>query len=124
MTTSPFPVRPPAPGPALVLDLTALWRDVEAAMEAAGMPTNPKDGRPQLKALCDATGLDRNTVGRIRRIADSGKHTQSQRGGVNVNAFLTLAAFAGGTRLATNGLLVFLTSRYVRYARIQPSTTE
>jgi len=98
-----FPTRPPAAGPAVVLDLPALWRDVEETMQAMDVPINPRTGRPELKFLCDLTGLDRNTVGRIRRAADNGTHTQGQRGGINVNAYLTLAAFAAGTNMTGTG---------------------
>lgn len=99
MSESTFPTRPPALGPAVILDLPALWRDVEEAMRAMGMPTNARTGRPEIKSLCDLTGLDRNTVGRIRKVADNNTHTQGQRGGINVNAYLTLAAFAAGTNM-------------------------
>jgi hypothetical protein len=83
----------------VVLDLPALWRDVEETMQALGMPTSARTGRPEIKALCDLTGLDRNTLGRIRKAADNNTHTQGQRGGINVNAYLTLAAFASGTNM-------------------------
>lgn len=103
MPDTTFPTRPPAAGPAVVLDLPALWRDVEETMRDMDMPTNPRTGRPEIKALCDLTGLDRNTVGRIRRVADNDSHTQGQRGGINVNAYLTLAAFAAGTNMRGTG---------------------
>lgn len=90
-TTPRFPVRPPAPGPAVVLDLPALWQAVREAMEGYGMT--------EIKQLSEITGVDRTSLGRIRRRAEAGDVHQGQRGGVNVNAYLTLAAFAAGTNM-------------------------
>lgn len=98
-----FPVRPPAPGPAAVLDLPRLWTDVAAEMVARNM-THP-DGTPELKQLADLTGLDRNTLGRIRKRGEAGGVTPGQRGGINVNAALTLISFVGHT-LADYGMWV------------------
>lgn len=133
-TAHPYPVRDPAPGPAVVLDLPRLWVDVLAEMEWRGMTT--------VKELADLTGLDRNTLGRIRKHASShycrhggiverrdgqwrhvpdqnddtdtpcddpapniGQIVVGQRGGVNVNAFLTLHTFVG-RRVGTYGRVV------------------
>lgn len=86
-TAHPYPVRDPAPGPAVVLDLPKLWAAVLAEMDRRGMTT--------VKELSDLTGLDRNTLGRIRKNALAGQVVTGQRGGVNVNAMLTLHAFVG-----------------------------
>jgi hypothetical protein len=112
-----FPTRPPAAGPAVVLDLPALWRDVEERMRAMGILENPRTGRPEIKALCDLTGLDRNTVGRIRKVADNNTHTQGQRGGINVNAYLTLLAFAGGTAMNPKGAASIILPDAAPYGR-------
>lgn len=86
-TTHPYPVRDPASGPAVVLDLPKLWEAVLAEMDRRGMTT--------VKELSDLTGLDRNTLGRIRKNALAGQIVTGQRGGINVNAMLTLHAFVG-----------------------------
>lgn len=91
-TTPRFPVRPPAPGPAIVLDLPALWAAVREAMDTNGMT--------EIKQLSERTGVDRTSLGRIRRRAEAGDIHQGQRGGISVNAYLTLAAFAAGTDMA------------------------
>jgi hypothetical protein len=87
-TASRYPVREPAPGPCVVLDLPKLWQAVTDEMQRRGWT--------ELKQVADATGVDRTTIGRIRRRAATGVITEGQRGGVNVNAYLTLAAFANG----------------------------
>ena len=81
-----YPTRDPAPGPCIVLDLPALWTAVEAEMQRRGMT--------EVKQLSEITGIDRNTLGRARKRAHDGVITFGQRGGLNVNAFLTLAQFA------------------------------
>lgn len=96
-TAHRYPVRDPAPGPAVVLNLPKLWADVLAEMNRRGMTT--------VKELSDLTGLDRNTLGRIRKNANAGQIVAGQRGGVNVNALLTLHAFVG-RRVGTYGLTV------------------
>lgn len=83
--THPYPVRDPAPGPAVILDLPKLWQDVTAEMDRRGMTT--------VKQLSETTGLDRNTLGRTKARAEAGQVVRGQRGGLNVNAFLTLATF-------------------------------
>lgn len=95
-TTSPYPVRDPAPGPAVTLDLPRLWAAVEQEMLRRGM-VNSK-GTPELKQLADLVGLDRNTLGRVRQRAVNNEIVTGQRGGINVNAYLTLAAFAANGR--------------------------
>lgn len=92
------PSRPPAPGPAVILDLPVLWAAVEARMQSLNMT--------QIKELCEATGLDRGTVGRIRNRAREGQIVRGQRGGISVNAYLTLSAFAAGTDLSGPGRLL------------------
>lgn len=91
----PFPVRDPAPGPVVILDLPALWAAVEREMTRRGMT--------ELKALAELTGLDRNTVGRVRARAGRGEIVHGQRGGLNVNAYLTLASFVANGRNAAHG---------------------
>jgi hypothetical protein len=86
-TAPRYPVRPPAPGPAVVLDLVGLWEAVEEEMSARDMT--------QLKELSDLTGIDRNTLGRVRARAQHGERLIGQRGGINTNAVLTLATFVG-----------------------------
>lgn len=81
-----YPVRAPAPGPIVVLDLVKLWAAVEAAMADRGMT--------ELKQLSELVGVDRNTLGRIRKRAQAGEVVTSQRGGINTNAMLTLVTFA------------------------------
>lgn len=93
-----FPIRPPAPGPAIVLNLPALWRAVRDQMD--------HDGLTEIKQLSERTGVDRTSLGRIRRRAENGDVHQGQRGGVNVNAYLTLAAYAAGTNLTGTGKIV------------------
>lgn len=88
-TTPRYPVRPAAPGPAIVLDLPKLWAAVRATMGDYGMT--------EIKQLSERTGVDRTSLGRIRRRAEAGDIHQGQRGGISVNAYLTLAAFAAGT---------------------------
>jgi hypothetical protein len=92
--TPRFPVRPPAPGPAVVLDLPALWSAVEERMS--------REEITEIKQLSELTGIDRTSLGRIRRRAQAGDVHQGQRGGVNVNAYLTLAAFVAGSINKTN----------------------
>lgn len=89
MSESPskYPVRDPAPGPAVILDLVKLWTAVEAEMSDRGLT--------ELKQLSDLTGIDRNTLGRIRRRAHAGEVITGQRGGINTNAVLTLVTFTG-----------------------------
>lgn len=86
MSTNPYPVREPAPGPSIVLDLPRLWAAVEREMDRRGLT--------EMKQLSELVGIDRNTLGRARRRARAGEIAAGQRGGLNVNAYLTLAAFA------------------------------
>lgn len=135
-----YPVRDPAPGPAVILDLPKLWAAVTAQMDVRGMTT--------MKQLSEMTGLDRNTLGRTKARAEGrfcrhgaavvwgkahqeeenseaeptyrwehhvpgsdddrtpcddpdphvGQIVHGQRGGLNVNAFLTLVTFAHAHR--------------------------
>jgi hypothetical protein len=99
-TTPRFPVRPPAPGPAVVLDLPALWSAVEERMS--------REKITELKQLSEHTGVDRTSLGRIRSRARAGDVHQGQRGGVNVNAYLTLVAFVAGS-ITQTGMTVAAT---------------
>jgi hypothetical protein len=100
-TRPKFPVRDPAPGPAVILDLPRLWVQVEDEMLRRGMTR--KNGDPELKQLADLTGLDRNTLGRTRAAARNNKIVEGQRGGLNVNAYLTLVSFTQNGRAAAFG---------------------
>lgn len=100
-TRPTFPVREPAPGPAVVLDLPRLWRAVEA--EARRRSMVHASGAVELKQIADATGVDRSTLGRIRNRANAGEIVQGQRGGINANAVLTLVSFAHNGRAAAFG---------------------
>jgi hypothetical protein len=99
--TRPYPVRDPAPGPCVILDLPRLWAAVEAEMLRRGMTR--KNGTPELKQLADLVGLDRNTLGRVRAAARNNKIVEGQRGGLNVNAYLTLTSFVNNGRAAAYG---------------------
>jgi hypothetical protein len=96
MTTNPtYPVRPSAPGPCVILDLPRLWEAVLAEMDRRDLT--------ELKQVSDLTGVDRNTLGRIRKRALAGEVVEGQRGGINVNAYLTLVSFAHNGRSAAFG---------------------
>lgn len=85
-TTHPkHPVREPAPGPAVILDMPALYAAVRAEMDARGY----RHG----KQVCDDTGIDRNTIGRFFQRGAAGTLVEGQRGGLNVNAYLTLVTW-------------------------------
>lgn len=99
--TSQYPVRDPAPGPCVILDLPRLWAAVEAEMVRRGMTR--KNGTPELKQLAELTGLDRNTLGRTRARAQANEIVEGQRGGLNVNAYLTLVSFAINGRAPAYG---------------------
>lgn len=87
MTATTYPNREPAPGPAVVLDQPALYKAVRAHMDAEGFR--------HAKEVSDATGIDRNTIGRFLARGRAGTIVTGQRGGLNVNAFLTLVAWVG-----------------------------
>jgi hypothetical protein len=101
-TTTTYPVRDPAPGPAVILDLPRLWEAVENEARRRSM-IHHTSGAVQLKQIADATGLDRTTLGRIRTAAEAGRVVTGQRGGINVNAALTLMSFARNGRNADFG---------------------
>ena len=107
---TPHPVRDPAPGPAVILSLPALWEAVTNRMNREGMVhqttfLRKKAGAPDLKALCDVTGLDRSSVSNLARKAAAGHTITSQRGGLSVNADLTLTTWAQGS-VAAYGTVV------------------
>jgi len=101
-TRRPFPVRDPAPGPAVILDLPRLWAAVEREARRRGM-VHHTTGEVELKAIADATGIDRSTIGRIRTRAVRGEIPTGQRAGINVNAAWTLVSFAHDGRAAAFG---------------------